>query len=1532
MRYSSAQADQSPEPLQCCYCGKQSFVQMQRCSRCQAVKYCSKSCQKEHYAEHKVLCHAIKTMEDRQAKNLDENCLFQSHLTPKQKARLVGLVGEKCEVKCSIGGQSVNALWDTGAQVSLIDKNWLDSNKIPYELKQLSELMNLQIKTADGKLLPYVGYTTVNTYIGSELIEIPFLVTKQRIAQPIIGFNVISSLIQTAESMDKKLVSNLSKFFPKKVSVESVVSVIEEATSSTFSPVRIPKSGVKIRANSSSIVDCKINNIVLETRTPAVFEPSFDIPEELEIQEELIRLKKGPQSRVRLRITNNSNRQVMVPGRLHLGSIQLVSSVIPIEVDFKEHTFTQESPTEQTSDLPDIPEDCDEIFMRYIDKQNLGNLTAHEKNEVRKLLYEHREVFAISDSDAGGEAKDLVMNIDTTDEIPVQKNYTNIPRPLYEDVKTHIADLIHRGWITKSKSAWSSPIVLARKKGGGIRVCCDFRALNKKTVTDRHPIPRIQTSLENLGGCKWFTILDLTRAYHQGYIHPDSRDKTAFITPWGLYQWTRIPFGLKNAPAVFQRYMEDTLHDFRDEFAMPYLDDIIVYSTDLHSHLQHLGKVLNRVKEKGLKLKLQKCKFFAREVKYLGRIVNENGYRMDEDSIEAVRILKNIKPTTVAEVRQVLGLVGYHRRHIQDFATIAKPLTDLLKGSNNNGKLPVEWSEEHSKSLNQLIDFTTSSPILAYPNYDDEFYIHTDASQKGLGCILYQVQDGKKRVIAYGSRTLLPAEKNYHSTKLEFLALKWAICEKFRDFVAYADHFTVYTDNNPLLYIMSNTKLNANGQRWVSELSEFNFTIKYRPGIINRDADCLSRLPLDISKYQELCSEEVATDVFQAVASAVEVQSNNDEVWVSAIAANNTDEKFEDSEKMISIDELKDAQRNDVDIARVIYLLESNEKVSKDDSKVTKNLLREKNKLFVDDGLLKRKSGQFPEQIVWPKALKDIIYEHLHINMGHLMTDRVYQLARQRVYWPKMYSDIDEFVHNRCQCIVNRKPNRDVHAPLQSIHTASPMELVAIDYLHLETSSRGHEYVLLIVDHFTRFAQAYPTKNKSALTAAKHLYGDFILRFGVPTRIMHDQGREFENKLFDELEKLSGVTKSRTTPYHPQTNGACERMNRTLLQMMRTLEEKEKVRWHEKLNKLTFAYNCTRHETTGYSPHFLMFGREPSIFLDRLIGKESQTERKTHDKYVNDWKNQMQEAYEIAFQRASKKKAADRRRQLEKPCLTPLQRGDRVLLKNVKERGGPGKLRSYWERRVYRIEDSQGPVYTVVDEKNITAKPRVVHRNMIMLVDNEFVLDSSEKKRKPKKQQQHARRTPVRKEVPVHDEEERHAESDDERPLQLVQYHNEVMDDDHHVQNENVDNEMVPDELVIPPEDETVDDENVATPNESSGEEDQIEQLPERRQRRPRRIFTYDVPGEPSIYAMSATQPTLHTTPMQPVCNEFRYWSQPTLPTQPYYGYQQTLPVHQPYSFQPTYPAFHHGTQTSNGIPFTYYYGYHQPSYMYNSY
>ena len=964
--------------------------------------------------------------------------------------------------------------------------------------------------------------------------------------------------------------------------------------------------------------------------------------------------------------------------------------------------------------------------------------------------------------------------------MPVQRNYNSIPKPLYNDVKQHIQGMLDRNWIQKSKSSWSSPVVVVRKKDGTIRLCCDFRLLNKKTVPDKHPLPRIQEALDNLKGSKFFSTLDLSRAYYQGYMAEDSRSKTAFVTPWGFYEWVRIPFGLSNAVPAFQRFMEGTIEDYRDEFAIPYLDDTIVYSATAAEHIEQIRSILKRFQEKGLKLNLSKCHLFKNKVTYLGRTVNKDGYRMDESSVQAVRELKNRKIETVGEVRQLLGLLSYHRRHVQDFAKLAKPLTDLLlvkdegaetKIKTNKGsvhsKQKIQWGALHQAALEKLIDLVSNPPILAYPDYTSEFFLHTDASAAGLGAILYQKQSKDTRVIAYASRTLKPSEKNYHSSKLEFLAMKWAITEKFRDYLGYADSFKVYTDNNPLLFVMGLNKPNATIQRWVSELAEYKFTVHYRPGVINKDADCLSRLPLDVESFMDSCKENASLNTFEELVATVSATPGEEsslcrfqpeiETMLAKITALPEIEPLEN---------LKGDQEADEYIKPVIEVIRGSrdgKTVTQPDSKV---LLRQRKRLYIDqEGILRRKC-QDANQIVLPLKHRGIIYQALHTDMGHLGAERVLQLARKRVYWPRMQTDIEEYTQKRCRCLAQRRTRQQPVAPLVSIHSTTPMELVAIDYLHLDKSSSGHEYILLIVDHFTRFAQAYPTKNKSATTAAKHLYNDFILRFGIPARIMHDQGKEFENSLFQNLERFSGVTKTRTTPYHPQTNGSVERMNSTLLQMLRTLPEEQKSRWPEKLNKLTFAYNSTKHSSTGFSPHFLMFGREPILPVDLCLGllpQEKMLPAKNYSKFVKDWEDQMTEAYTIAKERCDKVKDYAEEHWRNRLIASKLKPGDRVLVKHTREQGGPGKLRAYWEQEVYEVLkcDGQGVVYEVMPIKK--GKKRTLHRNMLlpceMLEEADITVgDHKECNQQLKRSQRNTKSAPVPTEAESDSSDEDEAE------------------------------------------------------------------------------------------------------------------------------------------------------------------------------
>lgn len=503
-------------------------------------------------------------------------------------------------------------------------------------------------------------------------------------------------------------------------------------------------------------------------------------------------------------------------------------------------------------------------------------------------------------------------------------------------------------------------------------------------------------------------------------------------------------------------------------------------------------------------------------------------------------------------------------------------------------------------------------------------------------------------------------------------------------------------------------------------------------------------------------------------------------------------------------------------------------------------------------------------QLVIPESLKPIVYRHLHEEMGHLGAERMVALARERFFWPKMRQEMEHHVTQICHCMKRKKPNRITRTPIQSIETSAPFEMVSIDYLHLDKCKGGEEYILVVVDHFTKYAQAYATKNKSGKTAARKLFDDFIMHFGFPSKIHHDQGKEFENILFRKLQDYCGIHHSRTSPYHPQANPA-ERFNRTLLGMLHTLGESQKSRWKEHLNKVVHAYNSTVHEATGFSPFFLLFGREPTLPVDLMFPKQGTTRNQSPTGYAEKWRDVMQEAYAIAMQNLKKSARRGQKNYNRRAWSSALEPGDHVLVRNLTPRGGPGKLRSYWEDAIHVVKERKGaesPVY-VVEPLQGTGRRRVLHRNLLLpcpyLVEEPDIHEPNlEKKSKRSQIEQTVRRNYKRSCGPdltdpdSSSEEEYHLWTTNKRVNQPLNVEAEEfcprMETSKHV----TEGTMLPEE---PLGEENIEEvrnaeremEAPATESEDGQSEAETWKDRPKRFRKPRRVYTYDQLGKPTF-------------------------------------------------------------------------------------
>ncbi|KAF7648018.1 hypothetical protein LDENG_00163380 [Lucifuga dentata] len=660
---------------------------------------------------------------------------------------------------------------------------------------------------------------------------------------------------------------------------------------------------------------------------------------------------------------------------------------------------------------------------------------------------------------------------------------------------------------------------MLRKKDGTYRLCIDYRALNECTIEDAYPLPCIQDTLDTLSTTKWFSTLDLASGYWQVELTPRACKAAAFCTRNGLFEWNFMPFGLYNALATFQRLMDRVSAGMQWETCLVYLDDIIVLGKDVLEMLGQLGQVFNRLHQANMKLKSAKCCLFRHQVAYLGHIVSEDGVTTDPSKVQKVQDW--LTPTTLQE-----------------------------------------WTEECQVVFNKLKHLLTTAPVLGYPLDQGNMILDTDASDVGIDTVLSQVQQGRERVLAYGSCKLSKTEQNYCTT--------WSQ----RDSLPGGSRVLASTTLRSSITPAGCTAMQT---AYPGDPAASPVHWEWR--------DTHEALPAD-------------TDNLKPPERIYLTKTNKTEVFCGW-----------------SPEELRQAQEADPDIAPIRMWMEANGErppwvTVSPCSPATKMYWSQWKQLYIRDGILVRRfycldATQFYPQVVLPCVFRPDVMRQMHEGQvgGHFGVERTVARLQTRYFWYWMREDVALWCGTCTSCASKARPLKTPQAPMGTVRVGAPMERVALDFMGpLNETERNNRYVLLIQDYFTKWVEAFPLPNVQAITVAEVLASEWVCHYGAPQTLHSDQGRNFKCEVFQKMCTLFGIEKTHTTSFRPQSDGQVEWFIATLQRILATTAERCHWDWDLMIPYAVMAYRATKHSATGFTPHFMMFGREVSEPVDLIAG------------------------------------------------------------------------------------------------------------------------------------------------------------------------------------------------------------------------------------------------------------------------------------------------------------------------------------------
>lgn len=768
-------------------------------------------------------------------------------------------------------------------------------------------------------------------------------------------------------------------------------------------------------------------------------------------------------------------------------------------------------------------------------------LAEDEKVKLENLLENNLDIFG----PGGGPTPFAEHAIDTGDHSPISVPPYRMTAQKKDILRGELDAMLENDVIEECESPWAAPVVLVPKKDSTFRVCVDYRCLNAVTKNDPYPLPRLDELLHLSKRTLFMTTLDLRSGYWQVTVRGSDRDKTAFTTPFGNFRFKRMPFGLKNAGATFQRMMDRLRTGLKDVVVFAYLDDLVVISTDFEGHLQDLEKVFSRLRKFELRVNRKKCTFVRSEIKFLGHLITADGIRADPDKVSAVADTK--PPKNVKHLMTFLQTCSWFRRFVPRFSDVARPLSNLMKKN-----VQWEWTDTQQRAFDELKGALVSAPILRQADENLPYAIRTDASNYALGAVLLQGEGPDERPVEYASRLLTPAERNYSTTEREALAVVWAV-NKFRGYVEDAE-ITVSTDHQALRWLMSLKSPTGRLARWALALQPYKLKIEYIPGKSNVVADSLSR-PSCSAEEEEVCDLcTIAVDL-------------------PARSANT----------------LRDEQLSDPEVKRIVDSFEQ-----PDHAELSNWMTRG---YILSEGVLYRyvpEEDSEDAQLVVPQcARKRIMIEyHDAPTAGHYGAERTLRRISSKYYWPGMRRFVAAYVKDCIPCQRYKATNTKPSGLLRTPAACRRFETLAMDLVGpFPMTSEGYRWIFIVEDVATKWVELFPLHMATAEACSRKLIDEIILRYGTPRRIISDNGPQFVGAVMQQVSLCLGFDQALTPVYHPEANPV-ERKNRDLKVQLAILSENDHSDWAVNLPAIRYAMNSSFTRSTGQTPAFLMFSRE----------------------------------------------------------------------------------------------------------------------------------------------------------------------------------------------------------------------------------------------------------------------------------------------------------------------------------------------------